>query len=1001
MGGGVSLLDVNNDGLQDIFMTGNMTSNKLYLNAGGLSFTDITESAGLQGDGRWYTGTTIADVNSDGWMDIYVCVAGKEGNSRNQLYVNQQDNTFIEQAEKYGIADNSKSIQASFFDYDKDGLVDLYVANYAQVPVSMGNQFYKMKMERNSLQDSGHLYKNMGASFKNVTAESGLQKFGLSLGLATSDFNSDGYPDLYISNDFNVPDYFFLNNGDGTFSDELQNCLRHTSMFGMGCDAGDFNNDGNIDFLQVDMTPEDHVRAKTNMASMSSSTFYEGVELGFHYQYMQNSLQVNQGVDAQGLPQFSEVARFSGLATTDWSWGALFCDLNNDGWKDVFISNGMKRDVNNNDAIKNFTEDNFFENSRGDYQKLPSHPIANYAFENDHNGSFNNVKADWGLDEEGFSNGFSIGDLDNDGDLDIVINNLDAPMSVYENLSTAKHLQLTFEGPNNGLGARVEGDGQVQENYYTRGFQSSVPSLLHFGLGDKVKVDSLVVFWPDGKVQRLYDVQSNQKISLKYQNAADYETAPAEEHRYSVEEAEFIHVEDDYDDFALEPLLPHRNSKLGPSLAVGDVDNDGDEDFFIGGASSFAGRLFLQKEDHRFQVKDGPWNQDSDQEDTGASFLDVEGDGDLDLYIVSGGNNPDKKDDYYQDRLYINNGSGEFTKSEDGLPRLSTSGQEIVTLDVDNDNDLDILVLGRISPGYYPYAPKSFLLVNEDGKFSKADFPEVGGMVTAAIAMDFNSDGWMDIVLSGEWMGIQFYQNTQGRFTKVKEMEDLTGWYYSLAAMDADQDGDLDLVAGNLGLNYKYKAPFEIYANDFDENKSLDIVLSYEKDGKKLPLRGRECSSEQVPAIAERFGTYESFANADLIDIYGKNMLEDSKHFKVQNFASLYLENKGGLNFEVHELPKEAQYSSINCIQKVDYNNDEYPDLLLLGNLLDAEVETTRNDASLGVLLKGGAEGFKSVPASESGLYISGCVRNVSPIVIDNQRSYLLARNDDALIILK
>ena len=1035
MGGGVAIGDINNDGLADIYFTGNMVSNKLYLNKGSGKFEDITASAGMAGDNRWYTGVTMADVNNDGWLDIYACVAGKYATTKNQLFINNRDNTFTESADSFGLADNSPSVQATFFDYDNDGFLDVYVGNYPVVPVSMGNTYYHNKMLNNDYYESAHLYKNNGDnSFTDVTKEAGVWKFGLTLGVVAADFNNDGWRDLYVSNDFNVPDYLYLNNGNGTFSEKIKGATSHISMFGMGCDAADFNNDGLIDILQVDMTPEDHKRSKTNMASMSPASFYQAVELDMHYQYMQNSLQVNNGVVEGGLPVFSDVSRIAGVATTDWSWGALFIDVDNDGMKDMLITNGMKRDVNNNDINEQYESSSFFgNNTTYDYSLLPSQPIDNYAFKNDGDYTFSNTTKAWGLSGKGFSNGLAYGDLDNDGDLDVVINNLDSYASFFRNESnkTGNHyLRVKLTGPETnpfGLDSRVTVSTktvgvQVQELTLTRGFQSSVEPVMHFGLGKHTEVAKVTIAWPDGRQQTLDKVAGDQLLVLDYANAEQPSgQGLAQSAGFKditvMAGIDFVHEEDKYNDFAYEPLLPHKNSAMGPGLAVGDVNGDGLEDFFIGNAAGSPGALYLQNAEGLFVEMDGPWTGDKEYEDVGALLFDADNDGDLDLYVVNGGNDPSKQMDFYQDRLYMNTPIG-FVKTP--LPAMPTSGHCVVAGDYDNDGDLDLFVGGRVVPGRYPVTPQSYILRNDGGKDKNIAFTDVteaiapalarAGMVTSAIWEDFDGDNDPDLIIAGEWMPIEIFENRDGQFKKlsgVQGLENSEGWWYGLAAADLDNDGDMDFIAGNLGLNYKYKAsielPFEIYANDFDENNHLDIVLGFNKHGTKYPVRGRECSSQQVPAIKERFKTYAAFADASLSEIYGKHMLENSLHFKAYTFASCWIENNGDQKFTMHRLPNQSQISSVNDIEVIDFNGDPYPDILMAGNLYNAEVETPRNDAGVGLVLLGSADGqYRPLPYSESGLMLKGEVKNIAPIMLagGNRQGFLVAYNDAPLQLI-
>ncbi|MEZ4954801.1 MAG: VCBS repeat-containing protein [Saprospiraceae bacterium] len=1048
MGGGVAVGDINNDGLSDIYFTANMEENKLYLNRGDLKFEDITSTAGVGGDGQWMTGATMADVNADGWLDIYVSVSGKFASTKNLLFLNNgaDENgipTFTESAEKSGIADEGNSTQGAFFDYDKDGDLDLYVANYPPTGFKTPNFSYQVLIQQKSPEKSDKLYRNKGdGTFEDVTAAAGVLNFGLSLSATVGDFNNDGWEDIYVSNDFATPDIFYFNNGDGTFSEKIKETTQHTAYFGMGADAGDFNNDGLLDLVQMDMTPKDNRRSKANMASMNVASFWEIVGMGMHYQYMQNALQLNNGITKDGLPHFSDISRMAGMSSTDWSWAALFADLDNDGWKDVFITNGTRRDINNKDYFNKIDKANYQEKQQFNYldltKKMPAEKVDNYAFKNNGDLTFDNKIKDWGLSFKGFSNGAAYADLDNDGDLEMIINNIDEPAVVFQNMSTenksGNYLRIKLIGENKnplGIGAKVlinMGDElQMQHLTLSRGFQSSVEPVIHFGLGDKNTVDKITVTWPDGKMQVLENIPANQILKINYEEAvatADGNNM-AEKNNYLFTDItadlniDFQHRENPYNDFAKEVLLPHGYSKMGPGLAVGDVNGDGLEDFYIGGAIGQHGVLYEQDQNGKFSSPGfKPWGVDAPMEDMGALFFDADADGDLDLYVVSGGNENEPTSPKLQDRLYINDGKGDFEKSVDALPEMLSSGSRVKAADYDGDGDLDLFVGGRLVPQSYPLPAKSYILRNDTDKNSGLKFTDVteavapdlveAGLVTDAVWVDYDQDDKMDLVITGEWMPITFLKNTGGKFVNKTEkygLEKSTGWWYSIAAADFDQDGDVDLVAGNLGLNYKYQAnsekSFDVYAADFDKNGKLDIVLGYYNDGEQYPVRGRQCSSEQIPAIKAKFKDYDSFAGATLEDVYTKEDLAKALRYQAWNFASSYIENKGGEQFEIRNLPNAVQVSCVNGMVVEDFNQDGHLDLLLAGNLYSSEVETTRNDASYGHYLLGDGKGnFHSVPNAESGLFLNYDTKDLAKIKTPSGVAVLVVNNNDVLKVV-
>ncbi|MBD0825438.1 VCBS repeat-containing protein [Aestuariibaculum marinum] len=1041
MGGGVSIGDINNDGLNDIYFTGNQVPNKLYLNKGGMRFEDISEKAGVSADNRWITGTTMADVNNDGFLDIYVSVAGKFGPKQNLLYINNQDLTFTESAEIYGVSGNTNTMQASFFDYDLDGDLDLYVANYPIAKFSTPNFVYKKLIDNPDLDSSDRLYRNDGGTrFTDVTKSSGILNYGLTVGIAISDINNDGYPDVYVSNDFATPDYFYINNGDGTFKESIKDITKHTAWYGMGVDIADINNDGLSDFFQLDMTPENNRRSKANMASMNPKKFWDNVNMGFHYQYMQNCLQLNNG-DVNGVIQpFSDISRLAGMATTDWSWGALMVDFDNDGWKDVVVTNGVRREINNKDyfkTLKTYTPMAFKHNMLELTKKMPSEKVHNYAFKNNGDLTFSDVSQSWNLDFVGFSNGLAYGDLDNDGDLDLVVSNLDSISSIYENqaakISGNHYLRFKFNGPEKNkfaLGTKVflECDGikQFQELILTRGYQSSVEPFLNFGLGKQSKVDKVTIIWPDGKQEIKRDIQSNALVEVNYNDASDEFKVAVKDNNpvnykftnvTSLLGVVYKHEENVFDDFKNEPLLPHKTSQFGPGLATADINNDGREDFFVGGANGQSGRIFKQQLDGTFQeiiVLD--IQNDAIQEDLGALFFDADNDGDMDLYVVSGGNEFAEDSELLQDRLYINDGTGSFIKSKNALPKMLTSGSKVEAADFDNDGDLDLFVGGRIVPGKYPLPARSYLLRNDSKEgvlhfvdATKTVAPDLykPGLVTDVKWFDMDKDGWKDLIVVGEWMPISIFRNDGGKLiSKTKEygLENSVGWWYSVDVDDFDNDGDWDVVAGNLGRNYKYQASnietFDVYASDFDKNNNLDIVLGYYSDGIQYPVRGRECSSQQIPGITRKFKNYDAFSKATIEDVYTKDKLEDALHYQAKTFATTYFENLGG-SFIPKALPMEAQISAINGIISEDFNGDGKLDLVLAGNLFTSEVETPRNDAGQGVFLIGDGKGnFKAQAPYESGLSLGGDVKGLALLNGKGQKLIISASNDDYVQVI-
>jgi len=1045
MGSGVSVGDFNNDGLTDIYFTGNMVSNRLYLNMGNLKFKDITEISGTGGDHRWMLGSTLCDINDDGLLDIYVSVSGLTGNSKNMLFVNQGNNpdgipVFTEEAGKYGIDDNGKSTQSTFFDYDNDGDLDLYVANYPITRFHSPPYVYRQMMLNAKMNDSGHLYRNNGdGSFTNVTAESGLLTFGLSLSATVSDLNQDGFKDIYISNDFTSPDFFFNNNGNGTFTDRTNEVAGQTSFYGMGADIADYNNDGLPDIMQIDMAPEDNKRAKENMSSMSLEDFEEMVNVGLGHQYRYSTLQLNRGIMDNGLPFFSNAAWIAGVTSTDWSWAALFADFDLDGWKDLYITNGILRDINNIDYFNKMAESANFNKGLSkpelleQVKNMPYEPLVNYIYKNNGDLTFSKYNKEWGINEKSYSNGVAYADLDNDGDLELIVNNIDAEAFIYKNNASEKrlgnYLKVEFSGtPANKMGigsiVTIWNDGKMQMGELTlsRGYESSVEPILYFGLNRYEIIDSLYVKWSDGKVQNIKNIKANQKLTLKHSDATSIVQQKVKNEKLFKETTsaiglEFIHKGSIYNDYKDQVLLPHKMSNPGPDITVGDVNNDQLEDFYIGNASKSPGRLFIQNKNGTFKIKEGPWEKDSLFEDTGTLFFDAENDGDLDLYVAGGGYELPKDSKSYTDRLYINDGRGNFSESPNSLPAITSDGSCVKAIDFDKDADIDLFVGGRQVPRQYPFPAKSYILENKS-KNGRAIFEDVTtsvapglidvGMVTSAVCTDIDNDQWTDLVIAGEWMPVCIYKNSNGKFSKTI-IEGTRGWWFSIEGADFDSDGDIDLVAGNLGLNFRYKASsdktFDVYAGDFNNNGSSDIVLSYFQSEKQYPLRSRQCFVDQNPWVAMKFPTYKSFAEATVSDIYTQKVLDESLHLQAETFASCYFENIGNGKFKIQKLPNEAQLSSINDMIIDDFDNDGNLDILAAGNLFDVEIVTPRNDGGVGVFLKGDGRGsFNAIPSRLSGFFVPKDVKALSLIHLNNterEKAVLVGNNNDRLQIFK
>jgi hypothetical protein len=1040
-GAGVGIGDINNDGLQDIYFAGNQVADKLYLNMGSMVFEDITEKAGILDNGGWSSGVIIGDVNGDGLEDIYVTrelYDEKPELRRNKLYINNGDETFTESAESYGLDDSERTRHATFLDYDKDGDLDVFLLNQ---PPNPGDFSTFSTSDLLKEEYSPRLMENQGNTFVDVTRQSGMLAPCFPNSVTASDLNNDGWTDLYIANDFWVRDFIYINNGDGSFTDKTFDMTRHISFSSMGVDAGDINNDGWLDVFVLDMVAEDNFRRKSNMSGMPRNAFMDVVKEGGHYQYMYNMLHLNNG---SGI--FSEIAQYAGVGATDWSWSVLMADFDNDGFKDIHIANGLMRDIRDNDAarafpkyldskIQQFLKDNPNAGDVNvwdvaDFEEAmkisPSVKLKNYMYKNTGELTFENVSDQWGLAEKTFSNGSAYGDLDNDGDLDLVINNINDPASIYENHASdipGSHflrIRPVADQPgitplNTKVWIETSGGNQYFEITSVRGMYSTSEHIAHFGLGAIDKVDRVIVEWPDGKRNILKNQKADRTLDVNYSKAREESEPKSEEPDpmfvNSTSDIGLVikHNENKFDDFERQLMLPHMLSDGGPCFAVGDANGDGVDDIFMGGSAGTEGRLFTQNADGSFGVLPFPdLKLDKDSEDMDAVFVDVDSDGDLDLYVVSGGNEYRVESREYQDRLYINDGNGSLIKSVDALPRITTSGSRVLPADYDGDGDIDLFVGGRHTPWEYPTPAKSTLLRNDGGRFEDVtskiakDLMKIG-MVNDAVWTDYDSDGLLDLALAGEWMPFTILKNDGQGFknvTKELGLKNTTGWWFSIAANDMDKDGDIDFVLGNLGWNYEYKAseekPFQIFYGDFDNNGIGDLVLAAFEGDKLFPVRERNRSVRQVPLLGERFDSFHDFALADVYEIYGKSNLNNALHYEARTFTHSYVENLGDGKFQFHDLPAQAQLSPMNDIIINDFNSDGHLDILAAGNLFGAEVETVRPDAGNGVVLLGDGHGnFTSIDHRESGFFVPHDVKRLKPFRYQNDKVIIVGCNND------
>ena len=1043
-GGGVGVADFNNDGLQDIFFTGNLVPNKLYLNKGDLEFEDISKAAKIEGNGRWNSGVAIADINNDGWMDIYVCATMHPDSAgrRNMLFINNgvKDGipAFTNQALQYGLEHGGYSVTAAFLDYDKDEDLDLYLLINQRMDNIPTN--YREKITDGSAPNNDRLFRNNNdGSFTDVTLEAGITLEGFGLGLSVSDLNMDGWPDIYVSNDYLSNDILYINNRNGTFTNRIAEFVGHQSQFSMGNDAADMNNDGMPDIITTDMLPETSFRKKTTIGNKSYLNYINNEKYHYEYQYVRNMLHLNRGLD-QGI-KFSEIGQLAGIQQTEWSWSPLFADFDNDGNKDLVITNGFPKDITDKDfanyraEVGNIASIGLLEDS------IPVVKIPNYMFKNNGDLTFKDVTAEWGLTLPSFSNGAAFADLDNDGDLDYVINNINGEASLYENTlyegdaddraDKNNFVRLVLTDPSNkksAVGAKVKlyagGSLQFFENTIYRGFLSSVENIIHFGLGSQQAVDSVVIYWPDGNIQKITEVAVNNVVSVPYQPSslkrltASSKRSVTSLFRDAREESNirFKHSEDDKIDFNLQRTLPHKFTQSGPGMAVGDINNDGLEDLVIGGSTGYSFSVFMQGGEGDFKLSQRAIKDETKtQEDTGLLLFDADNDKDLDLYIVSGSIEQFQSQDPYQDRLLLNDGKGKFRLSSSALPDTKASGSCVRAADFDADGDLDLFVGGRVIPGQYPMPAKSYLLANDKGTFRDvtADYcPALTdlGMITDAVWTDFNGDQKQDLIAVGEFSAVTFFENKGSSFERISSgIDGQKGWWNSITAGDYDLDGDVDYVVGNLGLNNPYqvqeKYPLKVFTKDFDANGSMDAVLacymreSMASDERKLfPVHFWDELNNQSPKFRNRFSRYRQYGEATMAELLDEEDLKGALILEANQMASAYVENMGDDQFRLKALPMLAQIAPVNGLVTEDVNMDGYPDIVMVGNDYGNEVFTGRYDAFNGLVLFGDGKGnFTEGPSAETGFYVPGDAKALVKLSAKGHNLLIASQNRDSL----
>ena len=1027
-GGGVSIGDINNDGLVDVYLTSNLGSNKLYLNEGGLHFKDISESAGVSGNKAWSTGVTMADVDGDGWLDIYVCNSGDIAgdNKQNELFLNNGDLTFTESAEKFGLADRGFSTHASFFDYDKDGDLDAYMLNNSYQAIGSFNLRRNERPKRDSL-GGDKLMRNDNGVFVDVSSEAGIYGsiIGFGLGVTIGDVNGDTWDDIYVSNDFFERDYLYINQRDGTFAEDLTSQMKSISGASMGADLADINNDGYNDLFVTEMLPSDNQRLKSVTTFENWDRYQYNLENGYYHQFTRNTFQLNNGDSS-----FSEIGRLAGVEASDWSWGALFFDMDNDGYRDLFVANGIYQDLTNQDYLQYISNEEVLKsivsNNKVDYSKLidliPSNPIPNHTYKNMGDLRFKLVSDEFGLGEPSFSNGAAYGDLDNDGDLDLVVNNVNMPTWVFENNTdtmTQNHFikfVVKGQGKNtNAIGAKIRVE-QLGVTYYVeqqpiRGFQSSMDPRPNIGLPSNANVN-VTIYWPQGDYSVLKDVSVDQTLMLDQNQLEILETIKEDEGKKDLfklaEAPDFKHEENPFIDFDRDRLLYHMNSTEGPKMASADINGDGKLDYYIGGAKDIEGTLLLSKGNIHVISKQDVFTKDKISEDAESVFFDGDNDGDMDLYVCSGGTEFSQSSSALKDRYYVNDGNGVYSLSNQFLPSTAgyVSSSTVSAGDVDGDGDIDLFVGERMKLLNYGVAGSGFLLKNDgSGKFEvspTSGFENIG-MITSSKLLDLDGDQDLDLVLTGEFLGVLFFKNDGGVFTRVEgPMDQLTGWWRAIATADVDGDGDQDLIVGNHGLNSRFRAsaeqPIRLYFDDYDNNGFIDpIITGYAEDGKEYPYALRHNLIDQIKSFKKRFPDYETYKNAPIQEIFTSEELAASTILDVKTLETSVLINEGDFKFKVVALPVEAQLSPMFAIKTGDFDKDGDQDIIMGGNLYGAKPEVGRYDASYGVYLENDGQGNFTAIKDGRGFRVDGEVRDI----IVNGEEIIISRNSETLVKFK